>query len=1046
MDNKFRSYGYSRAILLGSASLVALIAYSTARAQVATAPPAPNELTEVVVTGYRASLQTALDEKRTSNLSIESVAPEDIGKMPDQNVAESLQRLPGVQIDRGPTGEGTAVLIDGLRQNLTTLNGDTFLTGREFYVSGEASNGGAGSNAQYNSLEGVPSEEIGGIDVYKSPQASMTEGGLGGTIDLKTRDPLAQPDGLSLGGNFRESYAQRQDQWTPNGTLVGSFKFSDALAFTASLSYDDEKTLDEEFQNENRSQWLITDSATGPYVGALTPAGLGVTPGGTIVAPTTPNAQKCSAATPCGVGGKYYIEPQLDYFTNDNDERKDIGVSFGIAAKISEAITTNFNYFFAREQETSFSYSDKVWFNGQGTSPGFLLPGIDTTQSYAIDGNGVVQNGVFNANGAETASLYQQDTDVAHNFQLRTKFNNGGPLRGDIDLSYSNATSNLQADQADTEHGLYATGAGVATSAAAPGCNNGASTCTNATGSHGYEFAYSNGGTSGLPSVNYLAPYADILNNPAYATFKSNWAWANLTSQHQFAIKLDAQYDIPFIQGIDSTISGGVDYAGRDLSQTFGRYLINGTLPDGDVAGGPVTPGSGPYLYFQDPGYGTPNIPYSTATSNPGLAMNVNNFGVGNIIVKNPYAGGMTNPATFLESVWGGAGVPNMTEKFFVDGLSSFGVQERTTAAYLMDDIGSPANHFHANFGVRLVETNLTINNGASAEDPTYIGTAVWNGVDANVVPTVTKRSYTDVLPSLNFVLDVTDAQKIRFGAARVASPQDLYLLGLGNSYNFTREVNTRVNVHTGLEDGFAFDGGSSGNTRLDPYRASQLNLSWENYFAPGGLISVGAFYKHVGNFIEVESIPTRVNDDFGGTTADVTTPENAGNGRIYGFEAGGQYAFGYDLVPWLKGFGIAGNYTRSDSESNAAPTSFSSSAGIPGVARDAFTTTLYYERAGFSARASYSWRGKAVNDSLVGSTFSFPDQNGVDHTYQIYEAAYGQLDAQIGYDFGPHFGILASVQNLTDEAQHTYLQWPNEPFTYDDAGRRIFLGFKFKL
>src|SRR5580704_8775290 len=175
MSTGCRSYGYSRAILMGSASLLALIAYSSANAQQAATTPSPTaaspssapELTEVIVTGFRASLQTALDEKRKSDLPIESVAPEDIGKMPDRDVAESLQRLPGVQIDRGPTGEGTAVLIDGLRQNLTTLNGDVFLTGREFYVSGEGSGGGAGGNAQYSSLEGIPSEEIGGIDVYK---------------------------------------------------------------------------------------------------------------------------------------------------------------------------------------------------------------------------------------------------------------------------------------------------------------------------------------------------------------------------------------------------------------------------------------------------------------------------------------------------------------------------------------------------------------------------------------------------------------------------------------------------------------------------------------------------------------------------------------------------------------------------------------------------------------------------------------------------------------------------------------------------------------
>src|SRR3979490_1064224 len=158
-----------------------------------------DSLQEVVVTGFRAALQSALDSKRKSELPIESVAAEDLGKMPDQNVAESLQRLPGVQIDRAQ-GQGTAVLIDGLRQNLTTLNGDIFLTGKALYVSGEASGGGAGGNAQYSSLEGIPSEEIGGIDVIKNPSAAITEGGLGGTINLKTRDPLAQPQGLTIGG------------------------------------------------------------------------------------------------------------------------------------------------------------------------------------------------------------------------------------------------------------------------------------------------------------------------------------------------------------------------------------------------------------------------------------------------------------------------------------------------------------------------------------------------------------------------------------------------------------------------------------------------------------------------------------------------------------------------------------------------------------------------------------------------------------------------------------------------------------------------------
>jgi TonB-dependent receptor len=969
-------------------------------------------LQEIVVTGFRASLESALNLKRLSNLPIESIAPEDIGKLPDQNVAEALQRLPGIQIDRSQ-GQGTAVLIDGLRQNLTTLNGDVFLTGREFYVSGEASGGGAGSNAQYGSLEGIPSELVSGIDVYKNPKASMTEGGLGGTIDLKTADPLAGPEGLSLGGNYRESEGQRDNGWTPDATLVGAYKVNDRLAFTASLSHDKENTHTEEFQDQNRNQWLITNSATPPYTGVLTPAGITKL-------------------------GQYYIEPQLAYFSDIFDDRNVDGAALGVALKITDEVETSLKWFYSREQDTTYTYSDKLWFNGQGQSPGKPLPGIDPTQPYSIDGNGVVQSGTFNALGAETASLYQQDIDQANNFQWVTKFSDGGPLRAILDGSFARATSNLQAAQADVEHGMYTTSGGTATSPAAPGCNNGSYTnCQSAPANPGYQFTYANGGTGGLPSVGYVGNYANVLSNPAFTTFKSNWAWANLTTQEQYAVKLDAAYDLPSAKDFSQTLSAGIRFGSRDVDEVFGRYLINGTLANGQVAGSgtgcntPAAPNTcGPWLYYQDPGYGTPNIPYSTALSNPGLASTVPNFAAGNIVVKNPSTSGLNNPSSYLNQVWAGAGVPNNTEQFFADRLSSFQVTEHTTAVYLMDDLGNLPESYHLNVGVRVLHTQLTINNGEAAQSPTYYGTASWNGVDSNVVSVTTNRSYTNVLPSLNFVYDLTREQKLRFSAAEVVAPQDLYSLGLGNSYGFTRGTN-----------GFQFSGGSSGNPHLDPYRATQFYLSWEDYFAPSGLLSVGGFYKKVQSFVETQEIPTTV----GGTTADVTEPVNAGGGKIYGVELGAQYALGEAIAPALAGLGAAANYTYSQSTSDQS-TSFASSTPIPGVSRNSVTGQVYYEHQGFSVRLAYSWRDKAINDSLVGSTFSFPDQNGVQHVYSVFSAPYGQLDGQIGYDFNKHFGILASVENLTDEAQHTYLQWPNLPFTYDRSGARYFVGFKGKL
>ena len=214
--------------------------------------------------------------------------------------------------------------------------------------------------------------------------------------------------------------------------------------------------------------------------------------------------------------------------------------------------------------------------------------------------------------------------------------------------------------------------------------------------------------------------------------------------------------------------------------------------------------------------------------------------------------------------------------------------------------------------------------------------------------------------------------------------------------------------------------------------------MDWEDYFSEGALLSAGFFYKAVDNFVTTANTPTFVMDDFGGDTANVSQPVNGGSGRIYGAELNIQYL-------WNNGLGVAGNYTRANSDTTGS-TAFANNLPIPGVSANSINLTLSYENAGFSARVAYAWRSSALNSSGVGSTFSFQDINGAPVVYGVYQAAYGQLDGQVGYDFNSHFGVMLSVVNLTDAKQHTYLQFTDEPFTYDDTGRRLFFGVKAKL
>jgi iron complex outermembrane receptor protein len=131
-------------------------------------------LEPVIIFGTRASLESAVDRKRRSDDIVDGIVAEEINRLPDLSVADAVQRITGVQITRD-RGEASVASVRGLVQVETTLNG------RELFTAG------FGRALDYADL---PSEMLAGIDVYKSSSPSRIEGGLGGTVDLRTRHPF----------------------------------------------------------------------------------------------------------------------------------------------------------------------------------------------------------------------------------------------------------------------------------------------------------------------------------------------------------------------------------------------------------------------------------------------------------------------------------------------------------------------------------------------------------------------------------------------------------------------------------------------------------------------------------------------------------------------------------------------------------------------------------------------------------------------------------------------------------------------------------------
>ena len=141
-------------------------------AQAAASDPQPQA--DIVVTGLRATLTNSANLKRTSNQIQDSIIAQDIGKLPDTNIAELLQRIPGVQISRNTRGEGNAYVVHGLKQVNTTVNGRQLFT-----VTNRTA-----------TLLDFSSDIISGLDVYKTAAADQIEGGLGGLINVHTARPF----------------------------------------------------------------------------------------------------------------------------------------------------------------------------------------------------------------------------------------------------------------------------------------------------------------------------------------------------------------------------------------------------------------------------------------------------------------------------------------------------------------------------------------------------------------------------------------------------------------------------------------------------------------------------------------------------------------------------------------------------------------------------------------------------------------------------------------------------------------------------------------
>ena len=292
-------------------------------------------------------------------------------------------------------------------------------------------------------------------------------------------------------------------------------------------------------------------------------------------------------------------------------------------------------------------------------------------------------------------------------------------------------------------------------------------------------------------------------------------------------------------------------------------------------------------------------------------------------------------------------------------------------------------------------------------------------------------KTYNDVLPSLNLAFGLPNDHTVRFSLAKQIARPRVDQLNAG--FNFTVDTGTRL------------PSGSGGNTKLDPWKAKAIDISWEKYFAKKGYVSLAGFYKKLDTYIYTFSDTRDFSQYTAGTIAitnmgQYTTAYNGNGGSLKGAELSVSVPFEM-LSRSLDGFGVLAS--TSYTESGIDIKEVNSTIGkipLPGLSRNVTNLTLYYEKAGFSTRVSTRKRS-----DYVGEIGNFAGDRQL-----RYVVGDHPVDFQIGYTFNEGtykgLGVLLQVNNLTNEAYETYANSKDRQLEYAKYGRTVLFGVNYKF
>jgi TonB-dependent receptor len=1007
------------------------------------------QLEEVIVTGLRGSLKASMEVKRDATGVVDAISAEDIGKFPDTNLAESLQRITGVSIDR-VNGEGSAVTVRGFGPdfNLVTLNGRQLPAADVGTITGNPNNVGSQGTSRSFDFSTLASEGVNGLEVYKTGNAAVPSGGIGATINIRTIKPLESGNRALLGVKAVYDQGASDDEVTPElSGLVSWANDGETFGVSAFASYQERKSSSRGISVE---QYQFLDYS-----------------------PTLPNFLPGSQVVNAPADGALIALPSNMGISHADIERERINGMVTFQWAPSENTTLTADAMYTSSALSQDSLVPGMWFSRQYSYIEFDGSDVVATPVKLIEpialpgGRG---KDLFYANYDDNT----KDESLTIGFNLHHKFSDAWSMAFDAATSTSEAGGDGPNGSNSIRMNVAAAGAGWQAAfygGSAPSATIGV--LDNVANAHG------NG--------NNILDIPDISTQ----TFRTiNSTQETDTDQFSLSAAWDEEEGVSLRFGV-GLMTTDMNMQSRQTQDFLGGWGV-GFDPAGqsDIPDPSLLTQTNVLGNFNDLNFGG----YPDTAQIPASGYYITTLGQESFRV---------DPWTFAHAMEGNPLYPNwdadnLTQAQFANNT----IEEDITSAYVQAKFDGEIGGLQTQtvVGVRYEQTKVTATALQNVVDH-FVWTSDndFNAVFGTELETLRDDAdYSNWLPNIDFSVGLNDSMKIRASVSQtIARPQ----------YN-----NLFMTTNVGGPPTLTMLGGipraSRGNASLEPLESTNLDLSLEWYYGDSSYASVGYFRKAVNNFVGTGVTETALFDlrdptsgapgtltaqaaaaltaqgwavneqnmftmsailnnpaDFPGGADDYIDPSEPGGtqqaldmiadydiipggsdpffqfefaqpvntetANIDGLELAWQHFFGES------GFGFQANATlvNGDVAYNLRARPDIEQFALQGLS-DSANAVLMYEKHGLSARVAYNWRDAFLQTTVYAGLQGQPG----------FVDEFKQVDFNVTYNVNDQLAVGLDGINITGEGQLIYSRTKGMVFWKTEGDPRYMLSVRYNF